>query len=64
MCQAWGLCGRPDSSRCCVAAGFGFPCVVATIFWPFHVGAALANLLFPVFIMVACGAKPVEAKSK
>lgn len=44
-------------------AGFGFPCVVATIFWPFHVGAALANLLFPVFIMVACGAKPVEAKS-
>lgn len=46
------------------AAGFGFPCVIATIFWPFHVGAALANLLFPVFIMVACGAKPVEAKSE
>jgi hypothetical protein len=47
-----------------VAAGFGFPCVVATIFCPFHVGAALANLLFPLFIMVACGAKPLEAKSE
>lgn len=47
-----------------MAAGFGFPCVVATIFCPFHVGAALANLLFPLFIMVACGAKPLEAKSK
>lgn len=42
--------------------GFGFPCVAATMFRTFHVGAALANLLFPVFVMVACGADPMLAR--
>jgi hypothetical protein len=32
------------------------------MFWPFHIGAALANLLFPVFVMVACGADPLAAR--
>ncbi|KAF8065850.1 Extracellular serine proteinase [Scenedesmus sp. PABB004] len=42
-------------------AGFGFPCVAATAALPFHVGAAAANLLFPVFILVAGGADPAAA---
>lgn len=44
------------------AAGFGFPCVAATAFFPMHIGAALANLLFPAFILVAAGADPLAAQ--
>lgn len=62
--HACALLLSSHAAACLYCAGFGFPCVVATIFWPFHVGAALANLLFPLFIMVACGAKPEEATSE
>eukprot|EP00775_Hariotina_reticulata_P013385 gene13385-13512_t len=43
-------------------AGFGAPCVMATVFFPFHIGAALVNMLFPVFVLVACGCDPVAAQ--
>jgi hypothetical protein len=50
---------------CCICvAGFGFPCVAATVFFPLHIGAALANLLFPVFILVACASDPLAAQSE
>ncbi|WIA37364.1 hypothetical protein OEZ86_014292 [Tetradesmus obliquus] len=45
-------------------AGFGFPCVAATAFFPMHIGAALANLLFPAFILVAAGADPLAAQRR
>ena len=44
----------------CRFAGFGFPCVILTVLWPFHVGAALCNLLFPIFVLVACESDPVK----
>lgn len=51
-------------TRYACAAGFGFPCVAATVFFPLHIGAALANLLFPVFILVACASDPLAAQSE
>jgi len=45
-------------------AGFGAPCVIATVFFPFHIGAALVNMLFPVFVLVACGCDPVAAQGE
>eukprot|EP00879_Flechtneria_rotunda_P014366 GHRR01015010.1.p1 GENE.GHRR01015010.1~~GHRR01015010.1.p1 ORF type:complete len:283 (+),score=111.60 GHRR01015010.1:736-1584(+) len=45
-------------------AGFGFPCVIATVLFPFHTGAALANMLFPVFILVASSSDPVSAQRR
>jgi len=47
-----------------VLAGFGAPCVIATVFLPFHIGAALVNMLFPVFVLVACGCDPVAAQGE
>jgi hypothetical protein len=41
------------------AAGFGFPCVILTVLLPFHWGAAACNLLFPVFVLVACECEPL-----
>jgi hypothetical protein len=38
--------------------------VAATVFLPLHIGAALANLLFPVFILVACASDPLAAQSE
>lgn len=39
-------------------AGFGAPCTLATIFLSFYVGAAVTNILFPLFILVACFSDP------
>jgi hypothetical protein len=38
--------------------GFGLPCTLPTLLLPFHTGCALLNMLFPVFILVACASDP------
>jgi hypothetical protein len=32
--------------------------MLPTLLLPYHVGSALVNLLFPVFVLVACGSDP------
>jgi hypothetical protein len=64
----WGLAGAPLASRVDAVerrwayfAGFGLPCALPGLALGFPLGAAAANALFPVFVLVACGSDPDAA---
>ncbi|GBF99027.1 hypothetical protein Rsub_11972 [Raphidocelis subcapitata] len=66
----WSLQGVPLPERLsfferrwAFFAGFGLPCMLPTLLLPYHVGCALVNLLFPVFVLVACGSDPAGKHS-
>ncbi|CAL5224378.1 g7054 [Coccomyxa viridis] len=41
--------------------GFGCVCTVATCAWPFFKQAAIMNMMYPLFILVACKSDPLKA---
>ena len=36
-------------------------CTVATCAWPFFKQAAIMNMMYPLFILVACNSDPLKA---
>lgn len=43
------------------SAGFGCVCTIATCSWPFFKQAAIMNMAYPLFILVACKSDPLKA---
>ncbi|CAK0785578.1 hypothetical protein CVIRNUC_008788 [Coccomyxa viridis] len=41
--------------------GFGCVCTIATCSWPFFKQAAIMNMAYPLFILVACKSDPLKA---
>jgi len=53
--------GCPIIADLCCCAGFGCVCTVATCAWPFFKQAAIMNMMYPLFILVACKSDPLKA---